>query len=132
MTKVMKNRSSRKQNLIIWTTGLIALALVILADHNGLPQKWHTAIFGTVAPFGFVVAIYPRRWGTWSFWAAFAICFAVHLLAMWILFQYVILGVAPGWALWTPIAFVECFVLLVAVRRIENRLLGKHPRTISL
>jgi|SRR6185437_5023350 len=128
----MTNQRSTKENIIVGLCMVATLALLILADRNGLPQKWHTAIFGTVAPFGFVVATYPRRWGTWSFWAAFSICFAVHLLAVWILFQYVILGVAPGWALWTPIAFVECFVLLVAVRRIENRLLGKHPRTISL
>jgi hypothetical protein len=128
----VKKRFLNRENFILGLCGAAMLALVLIADHNGLPQKWHTAIFGTVAPFCIVLMCYPLRWRRWSFWVAFAICLVVHLVAIWVLFQYLILGVAPGWLLWTPIAFVESFLLLVTIKLIENKLLGKHPHTISI
>ena len=128
----LKKRVLTKENFILGLCAAATLALVLIADHNGLPQKWHTAIFGTVAPFCIVLMCYPSRRHRWSFLVAFAICFVVHSVAIWVLFQYLILGVAPGWDLWTPIVIVESFLLLVTIKIIENKLLGKHPHTISI
>jgi hypothetical protein len=132
MGRNVKKRFLNRENFIVGLCAAATLALVLIADHNGLPRKWHTAIFGTVVPFSFVLASYASRWRRWSFWVAFAICFVVHSVAIWVLFQYLILGVAPGWDLWTPIVIVESFLLLVTIKIIENKLLGKHPHTISL
>jgi hypothetical protein len=122
MTKV-------RENLSIFAAAAITLALLVIADHYGLPHKWQTAIFGTVVPFTVVVLWCPLRWRRWSFWASISICLAIHTLAIWGLFEYVILGVAPGWLLWTPIASVEAFALLVVVTRFEKKLTGKGKAT---
>lgn len=128
----MKGRRLTKENFILILCLVVTLVLAVVVYRNGLSRKWNTAIFGTVVPFGVVLARYPLRWRRWSFWTAFAMCLVLHLLAIWAFFQYVILGLGPGWGLWIPVAFVETFVLLVTVRIIENKLLGKHPRTIGL
>ena len=93
-----------------------------------MPQKWHAAIFGTIFPFGFLLLSYPSRClKRWSFWASVAICLTVHLVGIWILFQYVFEKIQQfGWALWLPVAIVEALGLLVAVKNIEEKLTGKR------
>ena len=108
---------------------VVALALATIADRRGMPQKWHAAIVGTVVPFGVVVLSYRLRWRRWSFWASLAICLIVHTLAIWTIFQYALWDVHTlGTLVWTPVAFVEMFVLLVALKRIEDLLTGKRER----
>jgi len=115
-----------KENLSVALGVTITLVLAVEAYRLGLPKKWETAIYGTTVPFAFVTASYPLRWRRWSFWAAFTICLAVHVAVIWGFFEYVVGGIVPGWLLWTPIAFVEAFALLVVVRRVENKITGKH------
>ena len=118
--------NKKQENLSLFAIGAFTLALLIIADHYGLPHKWRTAIFGTTVPFPIVAACYSRRWRRWSFWASFMICVAGHIAAMCAFFEYVAVRLAPGWLLWTPVAFVETFILLVLVGRIENKLTGRH------
>jgi len=125
----MKNA---KENLSLVVALAVMLCVLMFADHNGLPHKWHTAIFGTVLPFWVAVARCPLRWGRWSFWASLAICLFVHLLAISTLFHHLGLGFAPGWGLWVPVAFAETFALIAIVRRMDNKLSGRHrPLTVS-
>jgi hypothetical protein len=50
-----------KENISLFIAVVIALVLLVTADHYGLPNKWQTAIFGTIVPFWAVVALYPLR-----------------------------------------------------------------------
>jgi hypothetical protein len=65
-------------------------------------------------------------WRRWSLWAALVICLAIHSLAIWAFFQYVLSdSQSIGFLLWSPISLVEVFVLFIAVNQIEDKLTGK-------
>lgn len=115
------------ENIGVFIAGLIVLGLLIVATQRGMPQKWHAAVIGTVAPFTLVVMGVRVAWSRWSFWAALAVCLAVHIAAIWLFFQYVLLNVQNfGTLYWFPVALVETFVLLIAVKKVEERLTGKR------
>jgi hypothetical protein len=128
--QLMKRESKRllsRENIGIVIGMLITLALATITDRRGMPHKWHTAIFGTILPFMVVILSFPLRWKRLSFWAAFTICLAIHTVTIWIFFQYALLNVRTfGLLLWLPVAFVETFVLFVAVKRVEEKLTGKN------
>jgi ABC-type iron transport system FetAB permease component len=130
--RLMKQRKKRvltRENFGILVMALLALALATITDRRGMPHKWHAAILGTVIPFGVVVLSYPLRWSRWSFWVSLGICLIVHTLAIWIVFQHILSNIQNlGILLWLPIAFIEMFVLLVAVKRVEEKLTGKPER----
>ena len=121
----LKRRASVRENIAIVVVGLVSLAFVILADRAGMPRKWHTAIYGTGVPFGVVIVFSPNQWRRRAFWLTIAACLAVHTLAIYSLFEYVFTtGVYPGILIWTPIAFVETFAVLIAVLRVERKFRG--------
>lgn len=122
-----KKRSTLRENIVLLFGVCATLVAAILMDGRGMPQKWHAAIFGTALPFCFVVAIYPSSWlKRWSFWASIAICLGIHLIGIWVFFRY-FLGKNQqlGWALWLPVAAVEAIVLVVAVKKTEEKVTGK-------
>ena len=103
----------------------------MLADRAGIPRKWHTAIYGTLIPFGVAITYSPSYWRRWTFWLTIVICLAVHALAFWSLFVYVFTkSMYPGLLVWTPVVFVEAFALLIAAIRVEKNLNGKKARNI--
>jgi hypothetical protein len=97
-------------------------------DRSHLPQKWHAAGFGTLLPFFFAIYSYPSTWlKRWSFWTSLAICLTIHTVVIWIFFQYVLADVYHlGWALWFPVAVLESVALLIAIKKIEDKLTGKR------
>jgi threonine/homoserine efflux transporter RhtA len=118
-------RSSLREYLGILVMLLIALGLATLSDREGMPQKWHAAILGTVVPFGVAVMSLRRRWARRTFWTALLMCLAVHILLMWIFFERVLSNIQNfGTIYWFPVAFVETFVLLLVVKRVEEKLTG--------
>jgi hypothetical protein len=123
----IKRRASARENIGVLVAGLLFLAALVLADRAGMPRKWHTAIYATAGPFGTVIVFSPSYWRRWTFWLTIAVCLAVHALAIYALFEHVFPANAyPGILIWTPIAFVETFAVLVAVLRVERRL--KHKK----
>jgi ABC-type iron transport system FetAB permease component len=125
--KRKRKRLLSRENIGILIGLVISLVLAVIADRRGMPHKWHAAIFGTTVPFGVVVLSYPLRWSRWSFWVSLGICLIVHTLAMWIIFQHILSNIQNlGILLWLPVAFIEMFVLLVAVKRVEEKLTGKR------
>jgi hypothetical protein len=111
---------------------MIALALAVLSSRRGMPQKWDAAIFGTAVPFSVVVMNFRRWWLRWSFWLSFLICLALHTFVLWFVFEHVFSGVQSiGTLVWFPVAFVESFVLIVFVIRINRWLTGQRE-TVKL
>jgi hypothetical protein len=103
----------------------MAIVVAELFYRRGMPQKWEAAIFGTLLPFWVALVSNQLRWSRWSFWASLAICLAIHLLGIWIFFQYILMDVRHlGLALWFPVAFVEVFILLFAVQKVEQKIIG--------
>jgi|SRR5579859_767221 len=122
-----KKHSSPTDNWAIFFAVLITLGAVIFLDYQGMPQKWHAAILGTVGPFGVVVTTYRLRWRCWWFWTSFAICLVFHCLAMWIVFQYLLANVQSfGMIFWFPMAFIEMFILLFAVAKLNQKFSGEQ------
>jgi hypothetical protein len=106
---------------------VIALIIGEVMDRNGMPQKWHAAIVGSLLPFAVAIISYRRWWLRWSFWASLTICAVIHVIAVWFLFQYVFANIKNmGIVVWAPIAFVETFVLLVAVKKVAEQMTGRH------
>jgi hypothetical protein len=56
-----------------------------------------------------------------------SICLAIHSLAIWAIFQYVLVDFQSVsiW-LWFPVMLIETVVLLVAVKRIEEKFASDH------
>jgi hypothetical protein len=125
-------RSSLGDNILIFLGAVVAVAAVTIADNNGMPQKWHAAVVGTIVPFLVEVWLCRMRWTYWSFWAAFSICLAVHLAATWILFEYILLNVRTIPLLaWFPVVFIEVFVLFVVVQRLDDKFAGRMRQPSS-
>jgi hypothetical protein len=127
MREPTKLRSSTSDNIIFLIASVFAIATAEMMDQRGMPQKWHAAIVGTLLPFAIVIMNYRRWWLRWFFWASLAICFFIHIIFISIFFQYAIANVQSlGILAWTPIAFVETFVVIVAVKKLAEKIAGKR------
>jgi hypothetical protein len=128
----IRSRRSIWENAILILIGVSAFAFAGAAHNRGVDQKWLTAVFGTLIPFGFVIFAFRLRLLRWSFWASLATCLAIHILLLWAFFQYVLANLQTfPILLWYPVMLIEVIVLLIAVKRIEERLIG-HRETIKL
>ncbi|GAC1662811.1 MAG: hypothetical protein NVS9B4_16890 [Candidatus Acidiferrum sp.] len=125
-------RASAIENAFVVIIGVLSLVAVVVMDNHGAPRRWHAAIGATLIPFGFVVYAYRRRLLRWSFWPSFAACLLVHGVLIFICFQYILRDVEyVSILIWFPVAFVEAWLLLIAMKRVEEKLTGKHE-TIKL
>ncbi len=123
----IRRRASFWENGLLVLIGVFAFVLAGNLHGRGIPQKWGTAILGTLIPFGFVIYAFRQRLLRWSFWGALTICLFAHLLILWIFFQYVLSSINRfSILLWLPVMLIEVFVLLIVVKRIEEKLTGKH------
>lgn len=111
----------------MWSSIVFGMSVIIYLDSHGYPRRMGTAVFGMIGPFVPVALAFRRRWDKFSFWKSFLLCFLMHAILLWVLFMYVFgRGWAPGWGLWSPVAFVEVFVLLAVVKRVEDLITGKR------
>jgi len=125
----LRRRVSLGQNAVAILFGVLTFLLLVESDKNGIEPKWVTALVATIAPFGMVIYGYravPRKW---SLWAALIICLAVHAIGIWILFGYVFMAFQRvSILLWYPFMMAEAFILVVAVAKINNWLVGQNER----
>jgi hypothetical protein len=134
--KLKRGKIRRQVSITNWAITVVAALLTFVlaagADSRGIPKKWVTAAMGTLGSFSFVVYAYRQRLLQWSFWASLSICLAVHGLAVWAFFQYVLIDfqTLSIW-FWFPVMLIEAFVLLIVVKRIEEKFTGRHE-TIRL
>src|SRR6267142_6577533 len=120
--KIRRHRSIW-ENAILVLIGVSAFTFAGAARNRGVDQKWLTAVFGSLIPFGFVILAFRLRLLRWSFWASLAMCLAVHGLLLRAFFQYVLANFQTfPILLWYPVMLIEVVVLLIAVKRIEERL----------
>ena len=125
----IKRRTTLRENVGLVICAVVFLVLMILADRAGLPRKWRTAAYGTVLPSWVVITFFPTHWRRWTFWLSIAICLGIHTLAIYSLFKYVFVSAYPGMLIWTPVAFASVFLVIVAVLRLERKLIETtHPR----
>ena len=125
--KAQGKKARRHRSLANWTIVWVSAALTFTFLVVGISRTWVTAIMGTVGPFCLVVYAFRRHLMRWSFWAAFCICLAVHSVLVWFVVRYFM----SGWNsvsiwLWLPVMCVEAFVLLIVVKRIEERFIGRR------
>lgn len=119
--------SSFGENIVLLTGAAIAIAAVTLADRYGAPQKWHAAVVGTVVPFLVIVWVYRMRWPKWTFWASLTMCLAVHATAIYIFFALILRNLKSlPLVVWFPVVFIEVFVLLVVVQRLDDKFGGRR------
>lgn len=122
----LKMRRSLWENAVLVLTAITVFALAVAAHERGIAQKWVTAFFGTAFPFAFVT--YLRRESLRRpFWVSLAICLTVHCITIAVVFRYVLSHFQTfSPLLWYPVMMVEVFVLLIAVKRIEDKLTDTH------
>jgi hypothetical protein len=107
---------------------VVGMFVVVLMDKMGAPQKWHAAIVGTAVSFGGVALVYQRKWPYWPFWASLGMCFAVHVVALWIVFERLLAPIKTmGILIWAPTAFAEAIFLVGLVPYLERKLWHKKP-----
>jgi hypothetical protein len=129
--QIKRNRSIR-EGVFLLVAGIFAYMVIAYVDSRGLDRKWATAVFGTIVPFGFVIYMHRQRLRRRSFWASVFACLVIHSTAIWVFFQYTLAAfrsLSP--LLWYPVMLVEMFGLLIAVKRIEEKLTGE-PYTMTL
>lgn len=131
-TNKMKKRASLWENALLLLIGVFAFVLAGNLHDRGIQRKWATAILGTLIPFSFIIFAFRRRLFRWSFWVSFAICLGVHIILIWGFFQYILANFQTfSILLWYPIMLIEAFVLLIVVKRIDEKL-GGQRETINL
>jgi hypothetical protein len=123
-----RKRLLRRENLGLLLGVCLALAMAGIMGDRHIPQKWHAAGVGTILPFIFVIFSYPSQWlRRWSFWLSLVTCLVIHLVAIWIVFQYIFGNIQQlGILIWLPLAMLESFLLVFIVKVIENKLTGKR------
>jgi cytochrome bd-type quinol oxidase subunit 2 len=117
---------------IVLVSGVITFTLLIAVNEYDVPRKWVTAVVGTLGPFALVIYAFRRRLSRWPLWLALSICLVVHGLIFFLVFEYV-LSEFQSISIWAllPVMIAEAFVLLVFVKRLEERLAGRRE-TIKL
>jgi hypothetical protein len=111
------------ENVYVAVVCLLGFGLAVILDRRGMPQKWHAAIVGTCVSFGGVSWVFHARWRRPWFWLAFVICFAAHMLMIWVVFGQILAGTKYfGILIWAPIAFAEGIVLLGFIPALERRM----------
>jgi hypothetical protein len=130
---VIKRRVSLRGWGITLFGAVMAFGLAWAADEKGIPKKWVTAVLATIFPFAF--ALYVRRHDgprRSSFWGSIAICLGVHAAVVAMFFHYVLADVQTFsiW-FWFPVMVGEMFGLIVAVKRIEEKITGRRE-TVKL
>ena len=131
-------RASKKQKraafweyAIYVLAGLLVFLLAGAAHNRGIAEKWVTALLETLFPFCLVI-FFRRKSFRWSFWIATAICLLVHCVLILLIFQYALVqfqSVSP--LLWLPIGLIEVVLLLIMVKRLEEKITGRRE-TIKL
>src|SRR5882672_5568330 len=123
--KVRRRRAFWENALGVLTCATI-FVLAGAAHNLGIAEKWLTAIFGTVFPFCLVIFL-RRKTLRWSFWVALGICLLLHCMFVFAVFQYVLAGVSRlSPLLWLPVMLIEAIFLLIAVKRIDEKITGRH------
>jgi hypothetical protein len=122
-----RKRGSFGETALLLLSAVCTFFLAAALHNRGIHLKWVTAIAGTAFTFGAVIYICRQMLRRWAFWVALAICFAAHVIMVWIFFQFLLSGVERfSILLWYPIMMLELFVLLIAVKRIHDKLTGTH------
>ena len=117
------------ENLYVFVFGTIALGIAILFDRNGMSQKWHAAIVGTAVAFGGSIWALKRKWSSPSFWLAVITCFGLHVLLMWLVFERLLSTTKNvGILEWSPFAFAEGIILLLAIPFLQHGFSPGRPR----
>jgi hypothetical protein len=116
-------KSRTAENIYVGILALAALAVVVITDHLGMPQKWHAVVVGTAIAFGGCAWVFRQRWSKQQFWLAVAICFVIHLFGIWIVFGELLKDVKTfGILLWAPFAFAEGVLLLALVPALQRKI----------
>lgn len=126
----MKRFLSR-DNVAAAVVAVLALILAIIMDGRGMPQKWHAAIMLILLPPAMTIMGYRLWWARLSFWISLTICLVVHTLAVWVFFQYALGNVRIGTLFVIPFALVEAVILIIAVKKVSDKLTGEH-KTVRL
>jgi hypothetical protein len=114
-------RRSISDNLIVFLIVVGALAAAWMMDSLGMPQKWHAAVIWTGAALTGSILVFRKRWARPTFWIALVTCFAVHIFAMWLIFQHLLSSISfVGMLYAIPLALVEGGILLAAIPWVER------------
>ena len=123
----VKSKNSATENIGLVLTVAVGFVAVLIANHYGLPQKWHAAVVGTAVPFGVVIIMCRKKWLSLEFWASLTALFLVHAVAIWMIFSILLQNIRTvGVLVWMPVVFIETFVLLGLISRFEHAL--RHLR----
>lgn len=125
-----RRRSALLENALVLLGVVLAVAAVRIADRTGLPQKWHSAVLGTIVPFLVVAWFYRARWSRGTFWTSLLVCLLAHIVLTWFFLQYVLANVVRiPLIVWYPVVLLEAFALLVLVHKLEQKLSGDVARS---
>ena len=105
-----------------WSACAVAVIGALVMHKLGLPQKWHAAFVGTIAPFWYVTGVFRRKWMYPSFWKCLSLLLVVHLLLIWFVFSIVLQNVVTvGMLLWTPVVMIEVVALYILIDTLERK-----------
>ena len=122
-----KFRARTGENLFIVAFSVLTFAIGMIGHHYGFGRKWDAAMVETGSVFGIAMLTYRRWWRRQSFWLSFCLCLLVHSLALCLLINYILANVVDMGALaLAPLGFVEIFVLLFAIIKVEHAIFGKN------
>jgi hypothetical protein len=119
----MLPKSRTSENVYVGIVALLGLAIAVVTDRAGMPQKWHAAIVGTTVAFGGSAWVFRHRWSQRQFWIALGTCFVIHMFGIWMIFGQLLKDAKTfGILIWAPAAFVEGVFLLAFVPALQRKI----------
>jgi hypothetical protein len=108
-----------------WVATAVSLVVAVILGLGSPQRNWHAAIVWTMTAFYGALLLGRSKWTVWQFWMLWATFFALHVLAMWVIFARLIPHWTPGTLLAIPLGFAEAVLILVLIAKFSRLLFGK-------
>lgn len=128
MQRFLTKRSNLSDTVIGWIAAAIGLIAAFMLDTKDQPQKWHSAIMWTGCTFGGLIIVLREKWTSWRLWLSWAVCLAIHIFVMWLIFAKILPTLRVGTLYMIPIALVELILLRKIMTKFSDHGLWDQER----
>jgi hypothetical protein len=122
MQRILGKRSAVSNDVLGWIAIALGFIAAIVLDKESPPHKWHAAIEWTIVALYGVLIFGRRSWKSWRFWIFWAVCLALHMFAMWLIFGQLFPRLMLGTLYVVLPAFIEAIFLVGMFGRLEHKL----------
>jgi hypothetical protein len=118
--------AKHKDSLVLVVIALMALAISIAGDQQGVSQKWNVGLGTTFLVFGIVIKQFPGDLKRPLFWLLICILLVFHFAVLWVILEIALSRVSHvGTLMWSPVAFVQGMILFFLISAVKQKFFRK-------